>query len=119
MKLGKKLFAALCVLQLIIIITTLAARKCFYTTTVAGFFLEGQQPLYLSSSLVHHFSDYSFLLHHHVNRDDLHLLARAMASDFSVALNFDLKKINMLLSGDDTTAPHPTPGPGVSFKRFV
>jgi hypothetical protein len=30
------------------------------------------------------FSDYSFCVHHPVNRDDQHLLARAMASDFSV-----------------------------------
>jgi hypothetical protein len=31
------------------------------------------------------FSDYSFWVHHLVNRDDWHLLANAMASDFSVA----------------------------------
>jgi hypothetical protein len=31
------------------------------------------------------FSDYSFLVHHPVNQDDRHLLARAMASNFSVA----------------------------------
>jgi hypothetical protein len=30
------------------------------------------------------FSDYSFRVHHLVNRDDRHLLAHAMASDFSV-----------------------------------
>jgi hypothetical protein len=30
-------------------------------------------------------SDYSFWVHHLVNRDDRHLLAHAMASDFSVA----------------------------------
>jgi hypothetical protein len=31
------------------------------------------------------FSDYSFWFHHPVNQDDRHLLAHAMASDFSVA----------------------------------
>jgi hypothetical protein len=36
-------------------------------------------------SLAPHFSDYSFLVHKHVNQDDQHLLAHAMASDFSVA----------------------------------
>jgi hypothetical protein len=30
------------------------------------------------------FTDYSFRVHHLVNRDDRHLLAHAMASDFSV-----------------------------------
>jgi hypothetical protein len=34
------------------------------------------------------FSDYSFWVHHLVNRDDRHLLAHAMASDFSVAWQF-------------------------------
>jgi hypothetical protein len=42
-------------------------------------------PLYLSSSSALLFSDYSFWVHHPVNRDDRHLLAHAMASDFSVA----------------------------------
>jgi hypothetical protein len=41
-------------------------------------------PLCLSSSALH-FSDYSFWVHHHVNRDDWQLLAHSMASDFSVA----------------------------------
>jgi hypothetical protein len=31
-----------------------------------------------------HFSDCSFLVHHHVNRDHRHLLAHAMATDFLV-----------------------------------
>jgi hypothetical protein len=31
------------------------------------------------------FSDYSFRAHHLVNQDDRHLLAQAMASDFSAA----------------------------------
>jgi hypothetical protein len=31
------------------------------------------------------FSDYSFWVHRLVNRDDRHLLAHAMSSDFSVA----------------------------------
>jgi hypothetical protein len=43
-------------------------------------------PLFLSSSLALYFcSDYSFWVHQIVNRDDWHLLAHAMASDFSVA----------------------------------
>jgi hypothetical protein len=33
-----------------------------------------------------HFSDYSFLVHHLVNRDDRQLLAHAMASDFRTIL---------------------------------
>jgi hypothetical protein len=39
-----------------------------------------------SSSSALHFSDYSFRVHHLVNRHDRQLLAHAMASDFSVAL---------------------------------
>jgi chemotaxis regulatin CheY-phosphate phosphatase CheZ len=42
----------------------------------------------LDSSLALHFSDYSFHVHHPVNQDDRHLLAHAMASDFSVAWPF-------------------------------
>jgi hypothetical protein len=42
-------------------------------------------PLCLSSSFAIHFADYSFWVHHFVNRDDRHLLAHAMASDFSAA----------------------------------
>jgi hypothetical protein len=34
------------------------------------------------------FSDYSFLVHNSFTLDDRHLLARAMASDFSVAMQF-------------------------------
>jgi hypothetical protein len=37
-------------------------------------------PLRLSSSALN-FSDYSFFVHHPVNRDDRNLLAHAMASD--------------------------------------
>jgi hypothetical protein len=39
------------------------------------------------------FSNYSFWVHHPVNRDDRHLLAFAMASDFSAAWQFLLKRI--------------------------
>jgi hypothetical protein len=39
-----------------------------------------------------HFSDYSLQVHHPVNRDDQHLLANAMASDFSVAWLFLTKR---------------------------
>jgi hypothetical protein len=45
----------------------------------------GSDPLCLPSSLALHFSDYSFWVHHLVSRDDRHLLANAMASDYSVA----------------------------------
>jgi hypothetical protein len=49
-------------------------------------FILVSDPLCLSSSLaLHLISDYSFWVHHLVNRDDQHLLAHAMASDFSVA----------------------------------
>jgi hypothetical protein len=44
--------------------------------------------LFSSSAL--HF--YSILVHHPVNRDDWHLLARAMASDFTVAWQFFSKR---------------------------
>jgi hypothetical protein len=43
-------------------------------------------PLCLSSSCsTLHFSDYYFHVPYPVNRDDRHLLAKAMASDFTVA----------------------------------
>jgi hypothetical protein len=38
------------------------------------------------------FSDNSFLVHHPVNQDDWHLLACAMTSDFSVALQFSQRE---------------------------
>jgi hypothetical protein len=41
--------------------------------------------LCFSSSSALHFSNYSFLVHHPVNRDDRQLLAHAMASDVTVA----------------------------------
>jgi hypothetical protein len=43
----------------------------------------GQKPLCLSFSSALHFSDYSFWVHHLVNRNDRQLLAHEMASDFS------------------------------------
>jgi hypothetical protein len=48
-------------------------------------FLGVSDPLGLSSPSALHCSDYSFRVHHPADRDDLHLLAHAMASDFSVA----------------------------------
>jgi hypothetical protein len=45
-------------------------------------------PLCFSSSSALHFSHYYFLVHHPVNQDDLHHLAHAMASDFTVAWQF-------------------------------
>jgi hypothetical protein len=48
--------------------------------------------------LAFHFSDYSFPVHHPVNCDDQDLLARAMASDFSVAWQcFSKRTIGFLL----------------------
>jgi hypothetical protein len=46
-------------------------------------FWEGQRPLVPLLSLALHF--YSIRVHHLVSLDDQHLLAYAMASDFSVA----------------------------------
>jgi hypothetical protein len=42
-------------------------------------------PLCLSSALALHFFQLFFWVHHLVNWDDRHVLAHAMASDFSVA----------------------------------
>jgi hypothetical protein len=39
-----------------------------------------------------HLSDYSFLVHHPVNQDDRHLLAHAMASDFTVAWQYSQRE---------------------------
>jgi hypothetical protein len=39
-----------------------------------------------------HFSDYSFLVHHPVNRDGLQLLAHAMASDFTATRQFSQRE---------------------------
>jgi hypothetical protein len=44
--------------------------------------------LLLSSSSALHFLLLVFLVHHPVNRDDRHLLAHVMASDFTVALKY-------------------------------
>jgi hypothetical protein len=48
-------------------------------------FFVGQRPLVPLLLGPPFFSDYSFQFHHPANRDDWHLLAHAMASDFSVA----------------------------------
>jgi hypothetical protein len=45
-------------------------------------------PLRLFSSSALHFFRLFFRVHHPVNRDDRHLLANAMASDFSVTWRF-------------------------------
>jgi hypothetical protein len=39
------------------------------------------------------FSNYSFLAHHHVNRDDRHLLTRAMASDWLARTVSEFEKL--------------------------
>jgi hypothetical protein len=46
----------------------------------------------ISNPLCPPFSDYSFWVHHPVNRDDRHILAHAMASDFSVAWQYLSKR---------------------------
>jgi hypothetical protein len=62
-------------------------------------------PLGLSSSSAPRpsiFSDYSFWVHHIVNRDDRHLLAHAMASDFSVAWQCLSKRTIVFFVKDQT-----------------
>jgi hypothetical protein len=51
------------------------------------------------------FSDYSFLVHHPVNRDDQKLLAHAMASDFTVAWQFSQREQFFM---NQTPCPYPT-----------
>jgi hypothetical protein len=54
-------------------------------------FLGVSDPLCLFSSLALHFSNYCFLVHH-VNQDDWHHLAHAMASDFTVAWQYSQRE---------------------------
>jgi hypothetical protein len=54
-----------------------------------GFLVSDPLCLYSSSAL---FFDYSFRSHHPVNWDDWHLLAHAMASDFTVTLQFSQRE---------------------------
>jgi hypothetical protein len=62
-------------------------------------------PLCFSSSAIH-FSHYSFLIHHPVTVDGQHLLAHAMASDFSVAWQLHSKLIafTLLMHKEDSTS---------------
>jgi hypothetical protein len=53
------------------------------------------------------FSYYSFLIHHPVDRDDWHLLAHVMASDFSVTWHF-LSKRTIFFVMDQIPHPNPT-----------
>jgi hypothetical protein len=53
------------------------------------------------------FSNYSFLVPHPVNRDDQYLLARAMASDFTVAWQFS-QRDQLFFDMDQTPHPYPT-----------
>jgi hypothetical protein len=69
-------------------------------------------PLCLSSSLALHFFWLFFLVHHLVNRDDRHLLAHAMASDFSVAWQCLSKRTIVFFVTDQT--PRPKHSQGVS-----
>jgi hypothetical protein len=54
------------------------------------------------------FSDYSFWVHHLVNRDDRHLLAHALASDFSAAWQCLSKRTIGFFITDQTPCPYPT-----------
>jgi hypothetical protein len=54
-----------------------------------------------------YFSNYSFCIHHLVNQDDRHLLAHAMASDFSVAWEFSQRE-QLFFAMDQTQRPYPT-----------
>jgi hypothetical protein len=53
--------------------------------------------------LAFHFSDYSFLVHHPVNRDDRHLLAHAMASEFTVTWQFSQREQLFVFVTDQTS----------------
>jgi hypothetical protein len=59
-----------------------AKEKSPSTQVLSPHFWGVSDPARLSSSTLH-FSNYSFLVHHPVNRDGWHLLAHAMASDGS------------------------------------
>jgi hypothetical protein len=65
-------------------------------------------PLCLSSSSALHFFWLFFLVHHLVNQDDRHLLAHAMASDFSVAWQCLSKRTIGFFVTDQTPRPYPT-----------
>jgi hypothetical protein len=49
-----------------------------------------------------------FLVHHLVNRNDWHLLAHAMASDFLVAWQCLSKRTIVFFVMDETPRPYPT-----------
>jgi hypothetical protein len=71
-------------------VTRADADGWYYSSQVSPYLHQNQifflvsDPMFLSSPSALHFSNYSFLVHHPVNWDDWHLLARAMASDFTV-----------------------------------
>jgi hypothetical protein len=62
----------------------LPVLKSMSSTERSTFFWGGQQPL-VPLLLLGHFFPLLFCVHHPANRDDWHLLAHAMVSDFSVA----------------------------------
>jgi hypothetical protein len=73
------------------------------------FFFLGQRPLVPLLLLgPPFFSDYSFRVHHLVNWDDRHLLAHAMASDFSAAWQCLSKRTIGFFVTDQTPRPYPT-----------
>jgi hypothetical protein len=66
-------------------------EKGLFTLFVSLF--GGQRPLESFLLLVPpFFSDYSFLVHHPINRDDRQLLAHARVSDFTVACQFSQRE---------------------------
>jgi hypothetical protein len=79
-----------------------------YETHPDGFFLGGGSatPCASPPPWPSMFSDYSFWVHHLVNRDDRQLLARAMASDFSVAWQCLSKRTFIFFVMDQTPRPH-------------
>jgi hypothetical protein len=70
----------------------------FRSATLVPFLLLGS-PIY---------SDNPFLVHHPVNQDDQHLLAHAMASDFTVAWQFFSKRTIVFLVTDQIPCPYLT-----------
>jgi hypothetical protein len=58
----------------------------------------GHSSLFLGPPFVH-----IFLVHHPVNRDDRHLLALAMASDFTVALQYSQREQLFFCYGSNST----------------
>jgi hypothetical protein len=78
---------------------------CIYTTYLRGDGWGGVTPCACPPPWPSIFSYYSFLVHHCVNRDDRHLLAHAMASDFSVKWQISLKENNWIFCYGPNSMP--------------